>query len=120
MGVDGIEAGAALAGAAIGCGAVFSGFSSGCSPDEAGLDSNAEAGGCIAGDKDGFADCCAFALSVRSKEAEITQCQMRIANLISYFERSGAVAVVLVVVTHRLLAWGVLSSATGGCWCSLI
>ena len=76
--VDGAEAKVLLADAATGCGATFGGCS-GCPRDEAGLNWADEAGVCSDGeDEDGLADCCAFALSVRSKKVEITQCQIRI------------------------------------------
>jgi hypothetical protein len=100
---------------ATGCGATFGGCDSGCPRDEAGLNWADEAGVCSDGeDEVGLADCCAFALSVRSKKVEITQCQIRITQPsfrfclrpVQHFEKRRSVAVVLVVVvTRRLLAW---------------
>jgi len=123
-------AGASLADVANGCGAAFDGCESSCSRDQAGLDGASEAGICsVAGNEDGFVDCCAFASSVRSREAGITQCEVRIAQPRFRFclrlrqalrKAAGSVAVVLVVIgTRRLLAWGALKSAAGGCLYSL-
>ncbi len=67
-----------LADAAIRGGA-FGDSGSGRSRDEGGLGSKAEDGaGAVADGEDGVADCCAFAHSVRNREAEITQYQIRI------------------------------------------
>src|SRR5260370_38989209 len=88
----------------------------------------AEAGAGLA-DAAGFADCCAFALSLSKRKATITQCRIRISQPKSRFRFSlrpvlrsviRKVAVVLkFIVPRRLLAWGVLRSATGGCLCFL-
>jgi hypothetical protein len=79
--VDGEEAGAVLADAATGCRAAFGGCGSGCPRDEAGLGAAAEADVCsVAGDEEEFADRCAFALSVSSREAAMTQCNVRITH----------------------------------------
>jgi hypothetical protein len=75
--VNGTEADAVLADAATG-GAVFDGCGSGCPREEAGLNCAADSGVCaVAGDKDGFADCWAFALNVTGNEAIITQGHVR-------------------------------------------
>ena len=107
---DNAGAGPAVGDAATGPGGVFRGCSSGCAGNEAGLGKAAEAGVCAAGDEDASADSCAFALSVRSREVAITQCQVRITQprfrfcFLQQFESSGSAA--LVFVTRRLLVLG--------------
>jgi len=111
--LDVVDGEAVFADAAADCGTKLGDCDSSCPPDEAGLGGVVEAGVCSAtGDEEGFADSCAFAFSMSSKEIAITQCQIRITHLDFAFcpsastsKRSASVAVVLVVViTRRLLA----------------